>query len=151
MNIDLFQIVVFLGLIFVLAVWIFTLEWRLKKLFRGQKGQDLEGVMADLGQAMDGVIQKSKHDDALFEDIYRRLRHTLQRLHTVRFNPFSDQGSNQSFATALMDEDGNGVVMSSLYSRDKVSIYAKPLTHFQSEYELSKEEARAIDEARRKS
>jgi hypothetical protein len=133
-----------LGIIVVLVLWIISLEWRLKKFFGGRRGQDLEEIMAELGQAVDSVVAKSKHDDQLFEDIYRRLKKTLQRYHTVRFNPFADLGGNQSFATALMDEEGNGVVISSLYSRDKVGVYAKPLSKFTSEHELSKEEGEAI-------
>ncbi|MEK7136214.1 MAG: DUF4446 family protein [Patescibacteria group bacterium] len=139
-----------LGIIGVLAFWVLSLEWRLKKLLIGRKGQDLEEIMAELGQAVDTVVAKSKHDDKLFEDIYRRLRSTLQRYHTLRFNPYADLGGNQSFATALMDEDGNGVVISGLYSRDKVGVYAKPLSKFSSEHELSTEEIEAINLASKK-
>ena len=152
MDTDAISLIIYLlvGLVAVLALWITYLEWRLKKMFNGRRGQDLESILAELGQAVDSVIEKSKHDDTLFEDIYRRLKKTLQKYHTIRFNPFADHGGNQSFATSFMDEDGNGVVISSLYSRDKVSVYAKPLAKFSSEYELSKEEAEAIAEAKTK-
>ena len=46
---------------------------------------------------------------------------------TIRFNPFPDQGSNQSFAVGMVNEDGDGVVFSSLYSRERMSIFAKPI------------------------
>ena len=49
-----------------------------------------------------------------------------------------------------MDEDGNGVVISGLYSRDKVGVYAKPLSKFSSEHELSTEEIEAINLASKK-
>ncbi|MDQ5889947.1 MAG: hypothetical protein QG609_440 [Patescibacteria group bacterium] len=137
-----------LGVIALLVLWVAILEWRLHKLFRGKNGHSLETVIADLGLAVDNIINKSKKDDTLFEDIYKRLRKTLQKTHTVRFNPFRDHGGNQSFATSIMDEDGNGVVFSSLYSRDKVSVYAKPLSKHSSIYELSHEEKESIDKAK---
>ncbi|MDQ5957958.1 MAG: hypothetical protein QG665_299 [Patescibacteria group bacterium] len=151
MNLDIDNLIVFLllGLIGVLAFWVVTLEWRLKNIFRGNKISSLESVIVDLGQAVDEIIDKGKNDDRLFEDIYRRLKGVLQRCHTIRFNPFADQGGNQSFATAIMDEEGDGVVISSLYSRDKVSVYAKPLKKFASAHELSSEETQAIAEAKK--
>ena len=133
----------------VLCLWLIALEWRLHKVFRGRAVRDLESILAELGRTVDDLVVKSAHDDKLFEDIYRRLKSVLQKYHTVRFNPFPDHGGNQSFATSLLDEEGNGVVISSLYSRDKVSVYAKPLMKFHSEYELSKEETEAIETARR--
>ena len=71
-------------------------------------------------------------------------------MHTVRFNPFKGTGAggNQSFATALLNENGDGVVLSSLYSRERVSVYAKPVQKFSSEYELSGEEKQAIKSAK---
>ncbi len=151
MNLAVDNLIIYLllGLIGLLALWIATLEWRLKKVFRGHQISSLETVITDLGQAVDEIMDKGKNDDRLFEDIYRRFKTVLQRCHTVRFNPFADQGGNQSFATAIMDEDGDGVVISSLYSRDKVSVYAKPLQKFSSVHELSKEETEAIATAKK--
>ena len=57
----------------------------------------------------------------------KTLRHSLQSLGVVRFNPFSDVGGDQSFAVAMVDGHGNGVVISSLYGRHDVKVYAKPL------------------------
>ena len=65
----------------------------------------------------------------------------------MRYNAFADVGGKQSFATAILSEDGNGVVISSMYSRERVNVYAKPINNFSSEYELSKEEVQAIKEA----
>ncbi len=68
-------------------------------------------------------------------------------METIRFNPFPDQGSNQSFAIGMLNEDGDGVVISSLYSRDRMSIFAKPVKDKKSTYELSTEEKEALRKA----
>lgn len=80
-------------------------------------------------------------------DVEKRLRRSVQSVHTVRFNPFKGTGggSNQSFATAFINEEGDGVVISTLYSRDHVSIFAKPVKKHVSEYELSGEEKEALE------
>ena len=77
-----------------------------------------------------------------------KVKKSIRGLETVRFNPFPDQGSNQSFAIGMLNEEGDGVVFSSLYSRDRMSVFAKPIKNNKSEYELSGEEQKALDKAR---
>jgi len=66
----------------------------------------------------------------------------------VRFNPFTAQGGNQSFAAAFLDEQGSGVVLSTLYARDRVGVYAKPVDNGSSSFELTEEEKEAISKAK---
>ena len=136
-----------LGLVITgLGLWVGQLHGKLKRLSAGKNGQSLEGVLAEF-------IRKVQETDQTNEEIKRylavmdaRLRRSVQHVKTLRFNPFrgEGQGSNQSFATAFLDEQGNGVVFSSLYSRDKVSVYAKPIVERQSEFELTDEESAAL-------
>ncbi len=77
-----------------------------------------------------------------------RLRSAVRGVGVVRFNPFATgQGGNQSFAAAFLDEEGNGVVFSTLYARDRVGVYAKPLEHGASSFELTQEEKDAVARA----
>ncbi|HVM30580.1 MAG TPA: DUF4446 family protein [Candidatus Limnocylindrales bacterium] len=76
-----------------------------------------------------------------------RGRGALQRVGVVRFNPFEDTGGNQSFAVALLDDRGDGVVMSSLHSRQSTRVYLKPISGGRSETALSDEESEALRRA----
>lgn len=131
-----------------LVLWIAYLEHRLGKIFRGKRAVDLEEVLVDMGRSIDELSTKHSHLKNFVDNIDARLKTAIQKVHTLRFNPFRDHGGNQSFATSLLDENGDGVVISSLYSRDKVSVYAKPVTNGQSEFELSDEERESITKAR---
>jgi hypothetical protein len=73
-----------------------------------------------------------------------QLRSAIQRVGLVRFNPFEETGGNQSFALALLDEGGNGLVISSLHARSGTRIYAKALTAGRAETTLSTEETEAV-------
>jgi len=77
----------------------------------------------------------------------KKLKKSIRGLGTVRFNPFPDQGSNQSFAIGMLDENGDGVVISSLYSRERMSMFAKPIKNGKSEYDLTEEEKEALKKA----
>ena len=137
-------IIVALGL----AVWLFLIELRLKKFFNGKKANDLEGVLHNLTDELK-KLNVSKDDTAKYlETVERRLKQSIQHVGVVRFNPFGDAGSNQSFAIAFLNEKGDGVIISCFYSRENVRVYSKPVKNWESEYSLTDEEKQAISEAK---
>ncbi len=119
----------------------------MRNLLRGSGGS-IEETLKHLHRVLDGHQTWREKTDTAISDMHRRLRRSIQGIRTVRFNPFADQGGNQSFATAFLNEDGDGVVISGLYSRDKVGVYAKPVKAHASEHELSDEEAQVLKEAK---
>jgi len=133
-----------------LAFRLVALEFRLRKFFAGKRAKDLEGVMAEISEKLEKINALNEETEKYLKTVEERLQNSIQKVGMVRFNPFENSGSNQSFAIALLDEKGNGVVISSLYSREKVNVYAKPISGRQSEYALSKEEKEAISIAANK-
>ena len=130
------------------AIWVIKTEKRLKRFFLGKKAKDLEETIAILENDI-VILKKSKEatEKELIE-VGKKLRKSIRGLETIRFNPFPDQGSNQSFAIGMLNEDNDGVVISSLYSRERMSIFAKPIKEGKSAYELTEEEREALDKAR---
>lgn len=137
--------IIFLSIIvLILVIWLFILSARLKKIFRGKTASDLESVLNVLTDDFKKLDVNRVEMEKYLETVERRLRGSIQKVNTVRFNPFENAGSNQSFSTAFLDENGDGVVLSSLYSREGVRVYAKPIKARKSEYTFSKEEEEAI-------
>lgn len=122
-------------------IWLVRMEIRLKKVFRGKRAQDLEEIMSGLRKDIDTLHTLERDLDVRSKNMDARIRTSLRGIDTIRFNPFKDQGSNQSFAIGLLNEEGTGVVISSLYSRDRVSVFAKPIKKGQPEYDLTEEES----------
>ncbi len=81
------------------------------------------------------------------ENLRKESDFAIQRIGIIRFNPFPEVGGNQSFSLALLDENNNGVVITSLYSREGNRVYGKPIKMGLSEYSLSEEEKEAIKKA----
>jgi len=71
----------------------------------------------------------------------------IQRVGIVRYNPFEDTGSNQSFVLAILDARGDGFVLSSLHSRQQTRVFLKQISSGKAETTLSEEEAEAIRRA----
>jgi len=93
-----------------------------------------------------------KEVEATFHRLGSKMETAARGIATVRFNAFGGRGEAgaQSFATAIINEKGDGVVMSGIHTRDNTRVYAKPLSSFESKHELSEEEKRAITEAKSK-
>ena len=153
MNIKLdniFSLIFFVStLVFLLiyGFWMINTEKRLKRFFLGKKGKDLEDTIEALTENIEKLKKAKENTERELVVVNAKLKKSIRGLETIRFNPFPDQGSNQSFAIGMLNEDGDGVVLSSLYSRDRMSIFAKPVKNRKSVYELSEEEKGALDKA----
>lgn len=73
----------------------------------------------------------------------------LRHVGVVRYDAFADMGGRLSFSAAIYDDNGDGLVLSSINGRSETRTYAKPLTGLRSEHTLSPEEQQAIQTARR--
>jgi hypothetical protein len=82
------------------------------------------------------------------EALERVAQSETPRIGFLRYNAFDDVGSDQSYALALLSKDGDGVVLSSIYSREETRTYGKNVTKFQTSQEASAEELSAIAKAR---
>ncbi len=123
------------------------MEKRLRAFFAGKDAKSLEDVFVVLRKEVMEARRTLQDLDTRTAEARERLRGSVQNVGIVRFNPFSNAGGDQSFWIALLDERRNGVVISSLYARDGVRVYGKPIQQGASSYQLSKEEEEAIKKA----
>ena len=71
----------------------------------------------------------------------------LTRVAVVRYDAVGDLAGALSFSAALLDEAGDGLVLSSINGRSQTRTYAKRVTAGVSDAPLSPEEQEAIEEA----
>jgi len=138
----------------ILLLWVFWLSLRLRRLHRLLQRLSPNGT----GQPLDALLERwlsqqeanQTHLAALDERLTQlRLlfQGCLQRVGLVRFDAFQDTAGQQSFAVALLDNRGNGVVITSLFGRSESRCYAKPVVKGESPFPLSDEERAAIRQA----
>jgi Protein of unknown function (DUF4446) len=72
----------------------------------------------------------------------------LSRAGFVRYDAFADSGSGLSYALALLNRHGDGVVLNSIYSRTDTRTFGKPVAGFKPTIQASAEELEAIERAR---
>lgn len=72
----------------------------------------------------------------------------LRHLSVVRYDAFGDVGGHLSWSLALLDDAGHGVVLTSIHGRSEARTYAKSVSAWSCEQQLSPEESEAIEHAR---
>jgi hypothetical protein len=146
----LFIILIVIVLALSWVVW--TMHKKLQRFLIGGTSENLPESLTTIDTSIKDLESFKKELQTYLATVEMRLKKSVQGVHTVRFNPFAGStgsGGNQSFATAFINEQGNGVVISSLYARDHVSIFAKPIMKGTSDFELSEEEVQAVKEAQK--
>lgn len=136
--------------VFLLLVWNVRLERKVNRILIGGKPKNLEETLDYLKERTDDYGTFKSELEKYLTEVERRLRQSTRGIGMVRFNPFkgTGEGGNQSFATAFINENGSGVVVSTLYARDHVSVFAKPIRKFSSDFDLTVEEKEAISIAK---
>lgn len=142
--------IILLVAILILIGFIFHLNNKLKKFLIGKSSGNIDESIDSVKTSITELERFRSELEKYLVTVEKRLKKSVQAVHTVRFNPFKGTGSggNQSFATAFLNEENDGVVISSIYSREHTSVFSKPVKGASSEYELSGEEKEAIQSAK---
>lgn len=118
---------------------------RQQLLFQGKNAQSLEEIIITNQKAWASADKDISDLYEITTKVHELAHLGLHKIGMIRFNPFRDIGGDQSFSIALLDGEDNGLVLSSIYSRDGVRVYTKAIQGGISEkHPLTEEEKRAI-------
>ena len=116
------------------------------------------GGRVRLDETLRGILQGQAEQVQRLERAIRALHATDKKQQTqiegsmrnvalLRYDAFEDVGGRLSFSCALLDDQGNGVVLTSINGRQETRVYAKPVAQGTSSHNLSLEEEEAIRRA----
>lgn len=136
----------------VLASVVFVRLIRLQKsyeLLQAAEGREtivdvMSRTMAEFGELRDEVARLERGLSATRRDLAMALRHVS----VVRYDAFGDMGGRYSFSAALLDDAGDGLVITSIHARSETRTYLKGLSGGDSDIMLSPEEQQAVRIAR---
>ncbi len=116
------------------------------------------GVLAALALRRTAPRSAGEGVDALPEDVHGLRQEVaalkaenadaLRHLSVVRYDAFGDVGGHLSWSLAVLDDAGHGVVLTSIHGRSEARTYAKSISSWSCEQQLSPEEEEAIEHAR---
>jgi len=140
----------FISLGALILAWLVRLEVKSKDIAIMKDKESLRNKLNSIESKL-GALQEFGNKTVVdMKNLENKLGNNLQNVEVIRFNPFKNDGvgGDQSFATTLLNKKGNGVIISSLYARENVRVFAKPVEGWESKYELSEEEKTVLNKTR---
>ena len=135
-----------LGASAVAAWFIFGIKKTVRR-FLGQTGTNLEeDVVHGLMRRIARLEAKTEECDPRIDFLEKIATTSIQKTGFVRFNPFQDTGGDNSFILVLLDHTNTGVVLSSLYMREGIRLYAKSVEAGKPKHVLSEEEKKVLED-----
>jgi len=154
LGVAIFAVVISLGLL----IWILRLK---KKLLILQKSGDRDSFLGAVNKYVEKMqniaseqakINKAlvKDDQALqaqIDEIKEALTFVVSRVATVRYDAFNNMGGQLSFSTAMLNDLGDGIVVTAINGRSETRTYIRNIKNQICDVEISKEEIEAINKA----
>ncbi|HVY35684.1 MAG TPA: DUF4446 family protein [Candidatus Paceibacterota bacterium] len=135
--------------IVVLLVLVVKLRTRLSKFMVGKDAASLEATLQWLTEKSTAVDETlAAHRDAL-EFIDKRVKRSVRGYSLIRYDAYENAGGEQSFSSGIVDEHGDGYILSVVANRNHTGVYAKRVTAFIPEAPLTDEEKEALTIAKK--
>lgn len=132
-------------------IWQFRQTTQLRRkyqtIFKSNDVEDIDGLVEAFSQKFRHIEKNQKRIFTELDDHASMLSQSVQHVSLYRFNPFKDMGGDNSFVLVLLDQDLNGLLLTSLTMRDSSRVYAKELKSGKSMMPLHQEEKRILQEA----
>lgn len=124
-----------------------TLKRRVDALTRGKDTESLEDIIVNFLERVESLEEGEEITRAALNAIKDNLKITYQKTGLVKYDAFREMSGALSYSLALLDKENNGVLISSMYSREGCYTYAKEIIKGESKINLSEEEAEALKQA----
>lgn len=135
-------------------IWIITiiskcnkLTKRLNKFTSGHDAASFEQVLVKRFSEMKQVVKNEKKQNKEIDMVNDKFLTTFCKIGLVKYDAFKEMSGKLSFSLALLTENHDGIILTSMHSREGCFTYCKEVTNEESYYILSEEERLALNVA----
>ncbi|MEO7131413.1 MAG: DUF4446 family protein [Dermatophilaceae bacterium] len=118
-------------------------------VLHGTGETDIARIAAAQQRRLDEVTAELRRLEARLADAQDDIGRSLRHVAVVRYDAFGDMGGRLSFSAAIVDDHGDGLVVSSIHARGESRTYAKGIVSGASAITLTPEEQQALRSASR--
>lgn len=147
-------VIILLLLVIVEFAWIFSiiskynkLNRRLSKFTTGRDAESLEDTMGRRFSEIRQIVKNEKKQNNYIDAINDKFLTTFCKIGLVKYDAFKDISGKLSFSLALLTENHDGIILTSIHSQEGCYTYCKEITNEESYYVLSEEEKMALNVA----
>lgn len=141
---------VMLVLIVLYIVCLFRIKTLQKAYNHFMSGKDMKSMEDVLWRQFDRIeiLEEADKDKRReLNDLQITMQNAYQKSGLVKYDAFREMSGKLSYALALLDQNDNGVIVTSMYSREGCFSYAKEVIMGESSINLSEEEKEALKKA----
>ncbi|RYG69431.1 DUF4446 family protein [bacterium] len=121
-------------------------RWR--TITRDASGLDLPTILSEGARERAEILALHETAQGRLARMEREIAGRKGRVGLVRYDAFADVGGESSFSLAVLDDAGDGVIVTSIVGREEGRVYCKGIIEGRPDRALSDEERRAIAAAR---
>lgn len=147
-------VIILLVLVILQFVWIITiiakynqLNRRLCRFTSGKSADNLEQVMVKRFSEIRQIVRNEKRQNDTIEAVNDKFQTTFCKIGLVKYDAFKEMSGKLSFSLALLTENHDGIILTSMHSREGCFTYCKEVSNEESYYILSEEERLALNVA----
>lgn len=140
----------------ILVVWLLPLSLISFWVFRYFRRLSFEVKKGSLIKILDKLLETQSRNTKEIKKLEKEIKNLseevmlhVQKVGFVRFNPFDELGGDHSFSLALLDGKDTGIVLTGLHTRERTRVYMKRIRKGKCKHELSNEEKRALEKAKK--
>lgn len=136
-----------LGLVVLALLRIRSLNKDLLLVRDGSDEKSLVAAVAAQIRAVDGLHTEVGDIRAALTIAQRDINAALRHVSVVRYDAFGDMGGRLSFSAAMLDDNGDGILLTSIHGHTESRMYIKTVTRRTADGRVSPEELEAISNA----
>lgn len=148
-NVIIFSIIALILIAFVwniiISVKLVSLGAKYKKFMRGSSGKNFESMLLEHLGDIESAIERVNIINGDVVNLKNQMDKCVQKCNIIRYNAFSNTGSDMSFSIAMLDNFNDGFIITGIYGRNESVSYAKPISKGASKYPLSVEEEMVLN------
>lgn len=144
------SILILAFLVLILLIWNFILHFRFNRLIRGSNKKSIEDSLVNVYKYIDNANVESKKINDSILVLQNKMKKSPRGFGMTTFKAFDGvkSGGSNSFAISFVNDQGNGIVLSTFHARDRVNVFSKKIDNFKCEVMLTEEEQEALNKAK---
>jgi hypothetical protein len=147
MNINLILGVIAIVWLLFLTSFLVWFYFSLKNILKDSKGKDFLKTFKNIEEIQQKNLKDILNLNLDLESFKKESRLNIQRIGLTKYNPFKETGGNNSFSLVLLDGNKNGIIITSLHTRERTRVYLKEVVSGKPKIELSDDEGKALKES----
>jgi hypothetical protein len=136
-------------IVLIITGWLAYIHFRFNRLVKSAHKDNIETSLTEIYSYLEKNHKQNIEITNHLKILDKKINVSPRGLGLIMFKAFDGMksGGTNSFSLALINEKGDGAILSTLHSRERVNVYSKEIKGFKATVMLTEEEEQALTKA----